>query len=66
MPITSFRALFLARSATTRVEEQGLSIKVEKQPADVLLSKIPWGIGIITFSWLGKTLIRVDWSDGLS
>ncbi|MEL6711179.1 MAG: hypothetical protein AAFP10_02655 [Pseudomonadota bacterium] len=33
---------------------------------DKMLSKLPWGIGIIALPWLPGKLLRVDWSDGLS
>ena len=63
--INSFRALFLARTATVKEEAQGLRIDVEKHAADVLLSTLPWGIGIIMLPWIGKSLIQVTWSGGI-
>ncbi|MEM6406546.1 MAG: contractile injection system tape measure protein, partial [Pseudomonadota bacterium] len=66
MSVPAFRDLFLLRTGVLRPDDQGLRLEVKKHPADVLLSKLPWGIGIIALPWLPGKLLRVDWSDGLS
>lgn len=66
MSLPAFRALFLRREGTLYPDDQGFRLEVTPHPADVLLSKLPWGIGIIALPWLPSKLLRVDWSDGLS
>ncbi len=66
MSLPAFRALFLLREGTLYPGVQDVRLAVTQHPADVLLSKLPWGIGIIALPWLPARLLRVDWSDGLN
>ncbi len=66
MSLPAFRTLFLLREGTLFPDVQDVRLEVTQHPADVLLSKLPWGIGIIALPWLPSRLLRVDWPDGLN
>ncbi len=64
MSVDGLRKSFLQRKAHCKAFDMGCEIKVEKQTLDIMLSKLPWGVGLISLPWLGKQLIRVNWSSG--
>ncbi|MEH6348313.1 MAG: contractile injection system tape measure protein [Bermanella sp.] len=64
MPINSFRELFLLRTAQYSSSEQGCIVEIESKTLDILLTKLPWGLGYISLPWLGKNLIQVKWAYG--
>lgn len=64
MPINSFRELFLLRNAQYSSSEQGCIVEIESKTLDILLTKLPWGLGYISLPWLGKNLIQVKWAYG--
>ena len=64
MPIEEFTRLFIARQGVVTANQQGWQIQVEKQPQDVLMAQLPWGLGIIQLPWLGQLLINVEWKYG--
>ncbi len=64
MPINSFRELFLLRTAQYSCSEQGCIIEIESKTLDILLTKLPWGLGYISLPWQGKNLIQVKWAYG--
>lgn len=61
MPIQSFQSLFLQRKVECRVTDTGYYLVVEHQTIDILLQKLPWGLGMVNIPWLGGKLISVDW-----
>lgn len=51
---------FFAREAKMSLREMGWSITVERKAQDLLLGKLPWGIGIIKCPW-HESIIQVNW-----
>ncbi len=64
MPVQNFRELFLQRSAQLYENQEGWCIEVAPNTMDVLLTKLPWGLGYLSLPWLGKALIQVKWQYG--
>ncbi len=64
MSVASFRELFLLRPAQVYENQDGWCIEVEPKTMDVLLTKLPWGLGYLSLPWLGKALIQVKWQYG--
>ena len=64
MPVDNFRQLFLQRSAQVYENQDGWCIEIEPKTIDVLLTKMPWGLGYLSLPWLGKALIQVKWQYG--
>ncbi|AOT08501.1 contractile injection system tape measure protein [Pseudoalteromonas luteoviolacea] len=64
MPIDAFRSMFLQRSGEVKLTANGVSIVVESKPQDVLLMKLPWGLGIVQLPWLDTDLINIEWDYG--
>ena len=65
MPVQNFRELFLQRSTQLYESQEGWCIEVAPNTMDVLLTKLPWGLGYLSLPWLGKALIQVKWQYGL-
>ncbi|WP_298774544.1 contractile injection system tape measure protein [uncultured Shewanella sp.] len=61
MPIGSFRDMFLFRQVQCVKSTLGYQLVVEKQAQDVLMTKLPWGLGMISLPWLDKQLLQVLW-----
>jgi len=55
-----FRSSFLQREGLLREEAHGWVLQVERKAYDLLLEQLPWGIGMIQFSWMPKPL-RIEW-----
>ncbi|KID56767.1 hypothetical protein JF50_12725 [Pseudoalteromonas luteoviolacea] len=64
MPIDAFRHMFLQRRGEVKLTANGVSIVVENKPQDVLLMKLPWGLGIVQLPWLDTDLINIEWDYG--
>ncbi|MCG7550366.1 contractile injection system tape measure protein [Pseudoalteromonas sp. Of7M-16] len=64
MPVESFKAMFLQRSGEVKLTANGVSVVVESKPQDVLLMKLPWGLGIVQLPWLGNDLVNIEWQYG--
>lgn len=56
------RSQFLRREGLIRISDTGPVLTVETLAQDVLLSRLPWGIGTITLPWMKETL-HVRWLD---
>ena len=54
------RATFLQRKGKLVEAETGWILKVEQKTIDILLEKLPWGIGTIMLPWMKKVL-NVEW-----
>ncbi len=59
--IDGLRGGFLYREGKLTQEGGGWKLRVEQKPFDMLLRKIPWGLGMIKISWMPK-ILRVDWT----
>ncbi|HMQ46529.1 MAG TPA: contractile injection system tape measure protein [Saprospiraceae bacterium] len=51
---------FLQRSGLLTFREKGWLVQLEHQAQDVLLDKLPWGIGMIQLPWM-KGQLGVEW-----
>ena len=58
--IAGFRHSFLQREGILRETEAGWSLQIERKAHDILLEQLPWGIGMIQFSWMRRPL-QVEW-----
>jgi hypothetical protein len=56
-----FRDTFLKREGAINYEHNKWHLKVEQKPIDILLTKLPWGLAMIKFSWV-KYRILVEWN----
>ncbi|MGB5944065.1 MAG: contractile injection system tape measure protein [Leeuwenhoekiella sp.] len=58
--VAGLRGQFITRKGKLLLASQHDKLFVERVTADVLLDKIPWGIGLVKLPWLEK-LIYVNW-----
>lgn len=58
--IEALREMFIKRDGTIRETEKTFTITVERLAQDILLDKLPWGVGMIRFPWK-KKFINVEW-----
>ncbi|MCF2858012.1 hypothetical protein L1286_11065 [Pseudoalteromonas sp. SMS1] len=65
MPNNTFMEMFLRRSGEVNLTANGVSIVVETKPQDILMMKLPWGLGIAQLPWLGNDLINIEWKYGV-
>lgn len=54
------RVNFLCRHGKITQKDSGWHLQVKKEPFDMLLNRLPWGIGLVKLPWLGQ-LVHVDW-----
>jgi hypothetical protein len=52
---------FLQREGKLTDTETGWLLRVEQKTIDILLDKLPWGIGTIKLPWM-KNILNVEWS----
>ncbi|WP_457934153.1 hypothetical protein LOS73_19070 [Pseudoalteromonas sp. SCSIO 43210] len=64
MPTIEFSKMFITREGTVEQTESGCHIRVVTMPQDVLMSKLPWGLGMVTLPWLGQALLHIEWKYG--
>ena len=50
------RQLFISRPAVARMIDNNWSIQIEKQAQDILLEKLPWGVGVVKLPWMKGTV----------
>ncbi|MEO8960799.1 MAG: contractile injection system tape measure protein [Ginsengibacter sp.] len=55
------REAFLQRNAKLSKVDNGWLLQVEQKAIDVLLSHLPWGIGLIKLPWINEMLF-VEWA----
>lgn len=60
MPVASFRALFLRRSAVLSVRDGAWTLQVERLDHDVVLARFPWSWAWVKLPWMSDPL-RVEW-----
>lgn len=65
MGISSFNRMFVQREGTLEEVDFGFAITVKKQAQDILLAKLPWGLGIIRLPWLDGVMLDIRWQSGL-
>ncbi|KZN57730.1 contractile injection system tape measure protein [Pseudoalteromonas luteoviolacea] len=65
MPVNVFREMFLHRNGEVNLTSNGVSIVVETKPQDILMMKLPWGLGIAQLPWLVNDLINIEWQYGV-
>jgi len=58
--VAGLRETFLHRAGKLHRIEGGWKLQVERKAFDVLLSKLPWGIGMIKLPWMRERLM-VEW-----
>lgn len=58
--ITSVRDTYLQREGELYLRDDARLLRIKRQTWDILLSKLPWGIGIITLPWF-KVMLHVEW-----
>jgi hypothetical protein len=56
------REQFFLRTGKLQQVDAGWKLVVESRAQDVLLAKLPWGVGVIALPWL-ETLLHVSWGD---
>ena len=58
--IGGLRETFLQRAGKISRVEKGWKLQVERKTVDVLLAKLPWGLGIVKLPWMGD-MMYVEW-----
>jgi hypothetical protein len=58
--IEGLRETFLQRSGKISRVDKGWKLQVERKTVDVLLAKLPWGLGIIKLTWMAE-MMYVEW-----
>lgn len=56
------RSQFLLREAKLETVDGGYRVTVERRAQDVLLARLPWGLGVISLPWLEQRIF-VQWLD---
>jgi hypothetical protein len=59
--IEGFRTSFLQREGKLKLHDTNWKLQVEQKTYDMVLSSLPWGIGIIKNCWM-EGLMYVDWA----
>lgn len=54
------REAFLHRQGIVNAVDRGWTLRLENKPIDVLLQKLPWGLGVIRLPWMNETIF-VEW-----
>ena len=54
------RSSFLQREGVLREQGLGWRLQVERKTHDILLEQLPWGLGMIQFSWMRQPL-QIEW-----
>jgi hypothetical protein len=58
--VDAFRETFLLRFGKLTQVDNGWLLQVEQKAVDVLLSRLPWGIGTIRLPWMDK-ILYTEW-----
>ncbi|MBD1583102.1 contractile injection system tape measure protein [Pseudoalteromonas sp. S16_S37] len=64
MPVDEFVRLFIVREGQVEQTDTGYHISAETMPQDVLMAKLPWGLGMVQLPWLEQTLLHIEWKYG--
>jgi hypothetical protein len=57
----ALRETFLMRNGKLSRVDNGWLLQVEQKPVDILLSHLPWGIGLIKLPWMNE-MLHVEWT----
>jgi hypothetical protein len=57
----ALRETFLMRNGKLSKVDNGWLLQVEQKSVDILLSHLPWGIGLIKLPWM-KEMLHVEWA----
>ena len=58
--IAAIQEMFITRQGKLSFKENYWLLQVEKQAADILIDRLPWGIGTIKLPWL-QHMISIEW-----
>jgi CRP-like cAMP-binding protein len=58
--VQGLRSSFLQRQGLLREDDNGWRLQVEPMPFDMLLERLPWGIGIVKLPWMQQA-IYTEW-----
>ncbi|MFM9946765.1 MAG: contractile injection system tape measure protein [Saprospiraceae bacterium] len=58
--IAGLREGFIDRTGKLTHTQNGPLLQVEQRTPDILLSRLPWGIGMIKLPWM-REMLRVEW-----
>jgi hypothetical protein len=58
--VAALREAFLARRGLLAEVDGAWRLRVEPRPVDVLLSHLPWGVGVVSLPWT-PTLLFTEW-----
>ncbi len=59
--VNSLQKIFLQRNGKLSKVDNGWLLQVEQKVVDVLLGKLPWGVGIIKLPWM-ENILFVEWT----
>ncbi|MEN2280588.1 contractile injection system tape measure protein [Algoriphagus sp. SE2] len=59
--VDGLRETFLQRSGKLSRVDKGWKLTVERKTVDILMDKLPWGIGLIKLPWMSE-MMYVDWN----
>jgi hypothetical protein len=59
--INGLRSSFLQREGKITLKNDQWKLQVEQKPYDMVLSSLPWGIGVIKYSYMSQ-MLWVEWS----
>lgn len=54
------REAFLRRDGKLEMRQDGWQLTVERQTIDILLGKLPWGLGIVKLPWMPE-MLKIEW-----
>ncbi|KAA1248049.1 contractile injection system tape measure protein [Aquimarina sp. RZ0] len=58
--IDTLRSMFLVREGTIVLKEKSIRIEATHLAQDILLKKLPWGLGMIVLPW-SKRIFQITW-----
>ncbi len=58
--IDTLRSMFLIREGTIEIKEKNIVVEAKHLAQDVLLKKLPWGLGMVLLPWV-KGIFQITW-----
>ncbi len=58
--VSGLRTAFIQREGILQRQHGGWSLKIERTGYDMLIDKLPWGIGLVKLPWMNEPL-HTDW-----
>lgn len=59
--VEGLQASFLQRAGMLTEREDGWMLKIEQRSFDLLLQTLPWGLSMIKYPWMNKT-VYIEWA----